>query len=161
MRPPSTSVSRLVSSWCRFPATTAPATTVPVRLENLLPLHSLEVLVEHTRQARAIRTPMLAGRRLLQSLNPVAVELVHCRVDAVAQQPAVAERAAVAERRARRAFGEPGVPSQQRLESLHPREVLLEQRDGRSADMQQSIAVVVQLQRQLRLSSRRDLTIEP
>src|SRR5262245_51217211 len=126
-----------------------------------LRLHRFEVVVEHPRQARAILAPMRTRGRLLQSLNPVAVELVHCSVDAVALQPAVAERAAVAERRARRAFGEPRVPSQERFESLHSSEVLLELRDRRSAEMQQAIAIIVQFERQLRLSPRRDFAIEP
>src|SRR5689334_2646796 len=78
-----------------------------------LRLHCFEILVEHTRQAGAVLSPMGAGCRLLESRNPVAIELVHRGVDAVAQQPAVTKRTAVRERRACRTFAEPGVPSQQ------------------------------------------------
>src|SRR4030095_1810839 len=104
-----------------------------------LGLDCLEVLVEHTREAGAVRTPMRTGRWLLQSLDPIAIELVHRRIDAVTLQPAVPERAAVAERGAGRTFSEPRVPSQQRLERLHAREVLLELWDRRPADVQQTI----------------------
>src|SRR3954465_1770858 len=107
---------------------------------------SLEVLVEHTCQPRTVLAPMLAGRRLLQSFNPVAVEFVHRSIDAITQQPSVTERTAVAERRACRPLSEPREPSQQRLQRFHPCEMLLEPRDGRPADMQQPIAVVVQFE---------------
>ena len=51
--------------------------------------------------------------------------------------------------------------AQQLLEDRHAREMAIELRHGRPADVQPAVAVVVQLQREVRLASGRDLALEP
>ena len=113
------------------------------------------------RQVGAVVLPMPARRVLLQAGDPVAVELVDGGVDAVALEPAVAERAAVAERGLGGPFGEPRLAAEQRLEHRHAVEMTIELRHGRPADVQPAVAVVVQLQREVRLAARGDLAFEP
>src|SRR3990170_5695677 len=70
-------------------------------------VHTDEVVMKHGGELLAVGHPVRGRRVVLQPLDPVAVEFMDGRVDAVALEPAVPERAAVAERRVRAAFGEP------------------------------------------------------
>src|SRR4051812_3130463 len=96
-------------------------------------LHPHEVIMKDVRELLAVGHPVRRRRVVLQALDPVAVELMDGRVDAVALEPAVPERAAVAERRVRAAFSEPCMPAQQLLEDRHPLEMALQLRHGRPA----------------------------
>src|SRR5262245_27333030 len=104
---------------------------------------------------------MPARCRFLQPCDPVAVELVDRSVDAVALEPPIAERAAVAKVPTGRTLGKPRVLAKQLLEDRHAREMSIELRYGWTADVQPAVAVVVQLQSEMRLSAGRDLPLQP
>src|SRR5688572_29668359 len=86
-----------------------PAPIGSLRRGTIRPSTRFEIRVEHRREVFAVVHPVLALWILLQACDPVRVELVHDRVDAVTLEPAVAERAGIAERGVRRAFRKPGV----------------------------------------------------
>src|SRR3569623_759189 len=58
-------------------------------------LHLAKILLKHLGQPFAILLPVPARGIVLQAFDPVAVELVHHAVAAIALEPAIAECAAV------------------------------------------------------------------
>ena len=75
-----------------------------------------EIFVEDLCELLSVLDPVAAERRDAESCDPVAVEFVDDRVDAVALQPPIAERSAVAKRFVRAPLGEPGLLPEQRLQ---------------------------------------------
>src|SRR3954464_12310822 len=121
----------------------------------------VEVLVKDARKLLAVAHPVRARGVVLQAGDPVDVELVGGRVDAVALQPALAERPGVPERFVRAPLGEPRVLAEQPLQRLHAAQVSLRLGYGRSADMELTLPVVVQLQRQVRALPSPDHPLQP
>src|SRR5687767_3747508 len=117
---------------------------LPRTPERGLWFYAYKVIVEDRGELLAVSHPMCGRRVILQSSDPVDVEFVHNRVDAIALEPAVAERAAVAERRVGAAFREPRVRAQQLFEDHHAREMAIQLRHRRPADVKTAAAVVVQ-----------------
>ena len=82
-----------------------------------------EILIEHAGEILAISSPVSSAGVILQTGDPIAVELVDGCINPITFQPALAQRAGIAERIAGAAFGEPRMPAKQFLKGGHAFEI--------------------------------------
>src|SRR5262245_51722401 len=80
----------------------------------------VEILEEHAAQLLAILFPMSSRGIIVQPRDPVHVQLVNRRIDAIALQQSLPQRPRVAKRLVGAPLGKPRVLPEQRLEHFHP-----------------------------------------
>src|SRR5687768_15953082 len=117
----------------------------------------LEVFIEDCGERFSVAKPVFGGRVIVETGSTVAVEFVDGSIDAVTLEPAFAERAGITKGRACAALGKPGVLAEELLEAGHALEIIVKVRDGRAADVQFAVSIVVQFQRETGLLAGGDL----
>ena len=106
--------------------------------------NGVKIVEKHPRKLAAIFFPVAAGSVVVESGDPVDVELVNGRVDAISLEPAFGESAGIAKCLIGTPFGEPCVLSQEPLERLHAVDVAPQAGHRRPADVQLPLSIVVQ-----------------
>src|SRR6185436_1000399 len=124
-------------------------------------LRLIEIIVKDIGQFCAVFLPMFSGGVILETGNPIAVEFVDGRIDAETLEPAFTQSSSVTEAFLGGAFGEPGMLAQELLEDFHSFDMLAELRNGRAADVQETIAVIVQFEGQVRTATGLDHVLQP
>lgn len=122
---------------------------------------AIEVFEENGGEVCAVGFPVGGGGIVFEAGDPVAVEFVDGGIDAVALEPTFAEGAAVFEIAAGGAFGEPGVFAEKLFEDFHALKISVKIRDGRAADVEFAVAVVVEFEGEMRFLADQDHVLEP